>query len=82
MAYSGVAAVCGIALPRLEHVFLAAYSHAMAVASAQALLPAVASGMMALTGVVFALAFVMVQFSALAYSPELRGQELRGQAQL
>ena len=30
-----------------------------------------ASGMMALTGVVFAMAFVMVQFSAIAYSPRL-----------
>jgi uncharacterized membrane protein len=31
----------------------------------------VASGMIALTGIVFALAFVMVQFSAIAYSPRL-----------
>ena len=40
-------------------------------ASAQALLSAAASGMMALTGIVFAMAFVMVQFSAIAYSPRL-----------
>jgi uncharacterized membrane protein len=40
-------------------------------ASAQAVLAAIASGMMALTGLVFALAFVMVQFSAIAYSPRL-----------
>ena len=39
--------------------------------SAQAFLSAVASGMMALTGIVFAIAFVMVQFSAIAYSPRL-----------
>ena len=31
----------------------------------------IASGMMALTGVVFSLAFVMIQFSATAYSPRL-----------
>jgi len=31
----------------------------------------IASGMMALTGIVFSLAFVMVQFSATAYSPRL-----------
>jgi uncharacterized membrane protein len=43
----------------------------MSVASAQATLSAIASGMMALTGIVFALAFVMVQFSAIAYSPRL-----------
>jgi uncharacterized membrane protein len=44
---------------------------ALSVASAQALLSAAASGMMALTGIVFAMAFVMVQFSAIAYSPRL-----------
>ena len=43
----------------------------LSVASAQALLSAAASGMMALTGIVFAMAFVMVQFSAIAYSPRL-----------
>ncbi len=32
---------------------------------------AIASGMVPLTGIVFALAFVMVQFSAVAYSPRL-----------
>ena len=37
----------------------------------QAYLSAAASGMMALTGIVFAMAFVMVQFSAVAYSPRL-----------
>src|SRR5262249_36482304 len=43
----------------------------LSVSSAQAYLSATASGMMALTGVVFAMAFVMVQFSAIAYSPRL-----------
>jgi len=61
----------GLVLPRLEHVYLAAYTHDMAVGSALAFFSAVASGMMALTGIVFAIAFVMVQFSALAYSPRL-----------
>jgi uncharacterized membrane protein len=32
---------------------------------------AIASGMIALTGIVFSLTFVMVQFSATAYSPRL-----------
>src|SRR5215472_5750990 len=61
----------GLVLPRLEHVYLAAYTHDMAVGSALAFLSAVASGMMALSGIVFAIAFVMVQFSAIAYSPRL-----------
>ncbi|MER2602641.1 MAG: DUF2254 domain-containing protein [Candidatus Competibacter phosphatis] len=71
LLYVGVTIVCGLVFPRLEQEYLAAYSHGMSVASAQAALSAVASGMMALTGIVFALAFVMVQFSAVAYSPRL-----------
>ena len=43
----------------------------MSVESAMAILSSVASGMMALTGIVCSLAFVMVQFSAIAYSPRL-----------
>src|SRR5215469_15644420 len=61
----------GLVLPRLEHVYLAAYTHDMAVGSALSFFSAVSSGMMALTGIVFAIAFVVVQFSAFAYSPRL-----------
>jgi uncharacterized membrane protein len=43
----------------------------LSASSAQAYLSAAASGMMALTGIVFAMGFVMVQFSAIAYSPRL-----------
>lgn len=71
LLYVGVTVVFGLVFPRLEQEYLAAYSHGMSVASAQATLSAIASGMMALTGIVFALAFVMVQFNAVAYSPRL-----------
>ena len=71
MLYVGVTVVCAFVLPRLEHEYLASFSHSLSVASALAALSAVASGMIALTGIVFALAFVMVQFSAVAYSPRL-----------
>ncbi len=71
MLYVGVTVACGAVFPRLEQEYLAAYSHGMSVGSALAVLSAIASGMMALTGIVFALAFVMVQFSAIAYSPRL-----------
>ncbi|MFO1372313.1 MAG: DUF2254 domain-containing protein [Candidatus Competibacteraceae bacterium] len=71
LLYVGVSVVGGLVFPRLEQEYLAAYSHGTSVASAQAALSAIASGMMALTGMVFALAFVMVQFSAVAYSPRL-----------
>ena len=71
MLYVGAMVICGFAFPRLENQYLAAYSHSMSVASALATLSAIASGTIALTGIVFALAFVMVQFSAVAYSPRL-----------
>ena len=71
MAYVSGAVVAGLALPRIEQAYLSSYTIAVSVASAQALLSAAASGMMALTGIVFAMAFVMVQFSAIAYSPRL-----------
>jgi uncharacterized membrane protein len=43
----------------------------MSISSAMAIYSSIASGMMALTGIVFSLTFVMVQFSATAYSPRL-----------
>ena len=39
--------------------------------AAGAIYTSVATGMLALTGIVFSLVFVMVQFSAIAYSPRL-----------
>ena len=71
MFYVSGAVLGGLALPRFEQAYLSRYAIALSVASAQALLSAAASGMMALTGIVFAMAFVMVQFSAIAYSPRL-----------
>ncbi|HEY7580516.1 MAG TPA: DUF2254 family protein [Acetobacteraceae bacterium] len=63
--------VAGAVLPRLEQAYLPGYTHRMSVSAALAFFSAVSSGMMALTGIVFAIAFVAVQFSALAYSPGL-----------
>jgi len=71
MLYTVASLLAGAILPRLEQAYFAAYTHSMSVGSALAFFSAVSSGMMALTGVVFAIAFVMVQFSALAYSPRL-----------
>jgi hypothetical protein len=71
MIYVGASAACGMVLPRIEQAYFASYTLDLSVASAQAYLSAVASGMMAITGIVFAMAFVMVQFSAIAYSPRL-----------
>ena len=60
----------GFLVPRLESTFLAV-SLNLSTSSAQAYLSAVASGMMALTGIVFSIAFVLVQFNAVVYSPRL-----------
>jgi uncharacterized membrane protein len=71
LMYTVGSAAAALVLPRLEHIYLAAYIHGMSVASAIAFFSAVGSGMLALTGIVFAIAFVVVQFSAVAYSPRL-----------
>jgi uncharacterized membrane protein len=70
LTYALVSMVLGFTLPRIEHAYFPDYV-IVSPASAQAYLSAVASGMMALTGIVFSVAFVMVQFSAIAYSPRL-----------
>src|SRR6516225_5871677 len=69
--YTVASVTAGLILPRLEHAYFAGYTENISVGSALAFFSAVASGTMALTGIVFAIAFVMVQFSALAYSPRL-----------
>src|SRR5690242_5399944 len=71
LSYAVIALLAGLILPRLEHRFLPALTLSISVAVALTLFSAIASGMIALTGIVFSLAFVMVQFSAVAYSPRL-----------
>ncbi|MCM3902901.1 MAG: DUF2254 domain-containing protein [Pyrinomonadaceae bacterium] len=69
--YSGAAIAAGMTFPRIEtHLFPGLISP-MSVSSATAIYSSIASGMIALTGIVFSLTFVMVQFSATAYSPRL-----------
>jgi uncharacterized membrane protein len=71
MGYTLASIIAGLVLPRIENAYLPAYTHGASVGSALAFFSAVSSGMMALTGIVFAIAFVLVQFSAVAYSPRL-----------
>jgi uncharacterized membrane protein len=71
MAYTIASLAAGLVLPRLEQAYLSEFTHAMSVSSALAFFATVSSGMMALTGIVFAIAFVVVQFGTLAYSPRL-----------
>jgi uncharacterized membrane protein len=70
MIYAAASFLCGITLPRLEQAYFP-YDSGISVASAQAFLSALASGMIGLTGIVFTVGLVMVQFSAIAYSPRL-----------
>jgi uncharacterized membrane protein len=70
MLYTLLSIGCGLTLPRIEQEQFP-YTLSISVASAQAFLSAAASGMMSITGIVFAMAFVLVQFSAIAFSPRL-----------
>jgi uncharacterized membrane protein len=69
--YAGTAIVAGLTLPRIESLIFPELVAKMSVSAAMAVYSAIASGMIALSGIVFSLAFVMVQFSATAYSPRL-----------
>lgn len=70
-AYATGAIVLGIVLPRLETFLFPALASPVTAGAALTIYAAVASGMISLTGIVFSLAFLMVQFSATAYSPRL-----------
>ena len=69
--YAFAAVVTGLVLPRVEARFLPGIESSWSAAAALAMLSSIGSGMIALTGIVFSLTFVMVQFSATAYSPRL-----------
>jgi uncharacterized membrane protein len=71
VAYAITALLAGLTLPRLEYRFLPTLTSSVSAAVAVALFSAISSGMIALTGIVFSLAFVMIQFSSVAYSPRL-----------
>jgi len=69
--YALGAIASGIVLPRLEaHIWPDAVS-GISVSSATAIYSTIAAGTMTLSAIVFSLTFVMVQFSATAYSPRL-----------
>src|SRR5215467_11364995 len=71
MLYALAAVVAEAVLPRLEIYLFPNLKAELSIDSALALYSSIASGMMALTGIVFSLTFLMVQFSATAYSPRL-----------
>jgi len=71
VSYAVIAVVVGLGLPRIESHWLPRIDSGLSPVAAAVIYSSIASGMMALTGVVFSLVFVMVQFSAIAYSPRL-----------
>ncbi len=71
LAYVAATIALAFTLPPLEYRFLPGLTHAMTISSAVAIFSSIASGMIALTGIVFSISFVMVQFSSSAYSPRL-----------
>ncbi len=71
LVYAAAALAAGLTVPRVEGRLFPELITPMSVGSATAVYSAIASGMIALTGIVFSLTFVMVQFSATAYSPRL-----------
>ena len=71
LAYAVTALLFGFTVPRVVVAELPQWVSTISVNAAIGIYSSVASGMIALTGIVFSLTFVMVQFSATAYSPRL-----------
>ena len=69
--YAAAALVVGFSVPRLANVVLPELVSTVSVSAAIGIYSSVASGMLSLTGIVFSLTFLMVQFSASAYSVRL-----------
>lgn len=69
--YATAAIAASVILPRIEHYVFPHLKADASVETSIAIYSSIASGMMALTGIVFSLTFLMVQFSATAYSPRL-----------
>src|SRR5271165_6861362 len=71
LSYAVVAVIVGLGFPRIETRVFQGLTSTITIPAAMAIYSSIASGMLALSGVVFSLAFVMIQFSATAYSPRL-----------
>jgi uncharacterized membrane protein len=71
LTYCAGAMVAGVLSQRLANALFPELVSSISVSAAIGVYSAVASGMISLTGVVFALMFVVVQMSATVYSPRL-----------
>lgn len=77
MIYSVTSLLGAVLLPRLEHALMPGLDLGVSPSAALAILSGISSGMMALTGIVFSVAFVMLQFSAISYSPRFAARFAR-----
>jgi uncharacterized membrane protein len=66
-----VALILGYILPRIDRHFIPGSWQTVSINSETAILSSIASGMMALTGIVFSMVLVSVQVAGSAYSPRL-----------
>src|SRR3974390_343821 len=71
LSYAVAAVIAGLGFPRIETRLFPGLTSTITIPAAMAIYSSIASGMLALSGVVGSLAFVMIQFSATAYSPRL-----------
>jgi uncharacterized membrane protein len=71
LIYATVALLFGFTVPRLASVVLPGFVSTVTVSAAIGIYSSIASGMLALTGIVFSLMLLSVQFSASAYSARL-----------
>jgi uncharacterized membrane protein len=71
LAYAMAALLAGFAIPPFAYRLLPHFVSTISVASAIGIYSSIASGMIALSAIVFSLTFLMVQFSATAYSARL-----------
>ena len=69
LAYIAASIIAGYIFPRVENTYWPSQEHSVSVQAAIGFLSAITSGMMALTGIVFGIGLVLVQFSTVAYSP-------------
>src|SRR6476646_7440035 len=71
MIYVTAAFVAGLTLPRIELTYFPYNFGGLHPNSALVTLGAISSGMMSLTAIIFSIAYITVQFNAIAYSPRL-----------
>lgn len=77
IVYTVVSLAAAFVLPRIEQAVELPLDLGISASAALAVLSSIASGMMALTGIVFSIAFVMLQFSAVTYSPRFANRFAR-----